>query len=346
MLTKAQILNEIVSYLPDDKDFINLRRCNKLLNSALISNKSAIWKQRFLSIYDYPAIDKQTKFKLAYKIRRHFHTGSASFPNALPLQRKLQLEILRDMIIEAYSHQNAWEPVPSKSKNLAVIASPRNAPYMQDILNCFFYPDSGNPKYRELYGQPHGLFDALQLVLSHLLLSPKSQYAHAVQSSRNNYDIAIVYNWGAPLELLYRLVKLEGRVHLKRDGTGRPNTSNSIRDQYKSRMELNLNALLHIRNFWHRHFIEAAAGGFGSNDIVEDTYARMANKMASFGLTPKKWDRKLQDGDLNVSGIWHGHYSTLAQWPKRKSDLEELQSLAEDWKQVDPLVTFLSATRC
>jgi hypothetical protein len=213
---------------------------------------------------------------------------------------------------------------------------------MQGILNCFFHPVDGNS--REPYGEPHALFDALQVTLSHLLLSPKSQYAHAIQSSRNNYDIVIVYNWGidyawgTEVELLYRTFPVS--VDSRRLSSRPRRTPRMIPQKQIAacRWELDVNALLHIRNFWHRHLIEAAAGGFGSNDIVEDTYVRMANKMASLGLTPKNWDRELRKDDLNFSGIWHGHYSTLAQWPKRKSDLEELQSLAEDWKHVDPLV--------
>ena len=101
---------------------------------------------------------------------------------------------------------------------------------------------------------------------------------------------------------------------------------------------LDTHTLLHIRNFWHRHLIEEPRG-FGSADIIENTYGKMAKDLMRAGLLPKKWDKPLVNGDLDIATEWYGHYSTLAQWPKKRRELEEEQSLAGDWREVDPLVS-------
>ncbi|OAP55166.1 hypothetical protein AYL99_10866 [Fonsecaea erecta] len=102
--------------------------------------------------------------------------------------------------------------------------------------------------------------------------------------------------------------------------------------------ELDTYTLLHVRNFWHRHLIETV-GGASSTDIAENTYAKMAKELMRHGITPKHWDRPLtEDSLLHIPTEWYGHYSTLAgNWPKKRQVLEEAQSLAEDWQEVDPL---------
>jgi hypothetical protein len=73
--------------------------------------------------------------------------------------------------------------------------------------------------------------------------------------------------------------------------------------------------------------------------MVENTYGHMAKDLMRAGINLKKWDKPLKVDDLQVATEWYGHYSTLAQWPKKKQELEEVQSLAEDWQKVDPLVS-------
>ncbi|EXJ65541.1 hypothetical protein A1O7_01882 [Cladophialophora yegresii CBS 114405] len=71
--------------------------------------------------------------------------------------------------------------------------------------------------------------------------------------------------------------------------------------------------------------------------MVENTYGRMARDLTRAGINMKKWDKPLNDKDSQIAAEWYGHYSTLAQWPKKRQELEEVQSLAEDWQRVDPL---------
>lgn len=166
--------------------------------------------------------------------------------------------------------------------------------------------------------------------------------SHTVNCARVNYDLAMVYNWNAPFSTLYRRLPDE-----------EPHPESVQRPQYnkfpnlksakspakvsKDKYELNTHALLHIRNFWHRHLMDDGQG-FGSNMMRENTYARMASDLMRCGITPQKWDRPLEEGSLQIATEWFGNYSCLHPWPKKRQDLEEMQSCAEDWSSVDPMV--------
>ena len=221
------------------------------------------------------------------------------------------------------------------SKNLAAFASPHNSPWITIFLSCFFFPCR-----RQRYGQPNPLFDTLQLALSHLLLSPASNVAHMVRSSRDNYDIAIVYAWDKPLTTVYHKLVEEAAAtqSTPAEPAKRRSTRKSKPKVVKPAYELDTHTLLHIRNFWHRHLIEEDHG-FAFADLAENTYGRMAQDLARAGLAPKQWEKPLKQNDLQLNTEWYGHYSTLAQWPKKRQELEEVQSLAADWNKVDPLVS-------
>ena len=223
------------------------------------------------------------------------------------------------------------------SRNLAAFASPHNSPWIHIFLSCFFFPCRG-----QRYGQPHSLFDALQLVFSYLLLSPKSKIAHMVKSSRANYDMAMVYAWHKPFMTLYReyidqtsSAQVTPPEPAKRHSMKR---KSKLKKTVQPKFELDTHSLLHIRNFWHRHLIEKPRG-FAFADIAENTYGRMAQELACAGLAPKEFEKPLENDDLQIATEWYGHYSTLAQWPKKKQELEEVQSLAADWNRVDPMVS-------
>ena len=346
----------VVSHLPDDKDLYSLSCSCATFASVLVPEDSAIWKERFLSRYDYPFATNSIQFAYAYQIRRFVLRQFAEFTNPEDCRLVVQMEVLRDIVIgkisspcspkhcmkltlccsEAYNPARIHFPPLPVSKNLSAFASPHNSPWIRIFLSCFLFPCRG-----QRYGQRHPLFDALQLVLSYLLLSPRSQMAHIVKSSRANYDLAVVYLWNKPLVPLYNVSTVaETTVEQKSDTPGARRSSRKKavpRMRTRPMYELDTHALLHIRNFWHRHLIDGPQG-FGSTGITENTYGKMMNDLMRAGLIPKKWDRPLKDGDLPIATQWSGHYSTLAQWPKKKQELEEVQSLAEDWDKIDPLV--------
>lgn len=201
---------------------------------------------------------------------------------------------------------------------------------MQKFLSApfFAWKDRNKP-----YGEPNELFDGLQIVLSHLVLDPYSPFALAVPTSRGDYDIAKVYLWDQPFETIYRRAPEPEPVTRASDS---PAPSTVLFPKLKSRspepepqMYLDLHSLLHVRNFWRRHFM-----------AKEDaTYFDMAEALMKMGNAPQKWHRGLQE-PLVLETKWVGHYSCLHPWPKKLDKFEEKQCCAEDWHDhgIDPLV--------
>lgn len=100
---------------------------------------------------------------------------------------------------------------------------------------------------------------------------------------------------------------------------------------------IDMHTLLHIRNFWQRHFTEDKHG------IGENTYSTVIRNLLASGITPRQWDQPLQQfAPFNKD--WYGNYSCTHPWPKNKQDLEERQSCAEDWKSVDPMALELETS--
>ena len=254
------------------------------------------------------------------------------------------LRLTYQSLAEAYFQPLPHLPAPLTSRNLTAFTSPHNSPWMRTFLSAPFFP-----KPNEKYGQPQPLFDALQVVLSHLLLSPSSRMAHVVNSSTNNYDMAIVYAWKRPFATLYSREpepkidipnlgapsvgkRMARKLRLRRDPPKVP------RPEYK----LDLHALLHIRNFWHHHLIDDSQGFISterSSHQGPSMYAKMARNLMKAGITPKEWDRPLRNGPLKIASEWFGHYSRMKSWPNNLEALEANQSDAEDWKSIDPLVS-------
>jgi hypothetical protein len=199
---------------------------------------------------------------------------------------------------------------------------------MQKFLSVpfFAWKDRNKP-----YGEPNELFDGLQIVLSHLVLDPYSPFALAVPTSRGDYEIAKVYLWDQPFETIYRRAPEHEPVTHRS-----PTPSTVLFPKLKSRspepepqMYLDLHSLLHVRNFWRRHFM-----------AKEDaTYFDMAEALVKMGNAPQKWHRGLQE-PLALETKWVGHYSCLHPWPKKIDKFEEKQCCAEDWHDhgIDPLV--------
>lgn len=212
---------------------------------------------------------------------------------------------------------------------------------MHTFLSTALYPSDRRNKF----GQAHPLFDALQVCLSHLLLSPASKMAHAVDSSRTNYSLLRVYNWNQMFNTLYRRVEHPKEDRKRPASWLRQKKFPKLRDRNpatpRSQFKLDMHALLHIRNFWHRHVIDDTRGFSqpASHWIGENTYAKMVKSLCEMGITPRKWDLPLNSEHFPIPSEWYGHYSCLHPWPKTVRDMEERQTCAEDWTSVDPLVS-------
>lgn len=215
------------------------------------------------------------------------------------------------------------------------MSNPVEAPW---ILTFLSIPFPGIREFRR-YGVSHCLFETVQVVLSHLLLSPSSLLARAVTSSRDNYNIAKVYNFDQHFSMLY--TRLPRERPLPKSPMFQSKTFPNLRSpgpalpvpQYK----LDTSSLLHIRNFWHRHLIKDHYSMTDYTIISENTFSDMTQTLIRMQKLPQKWDKALND-NIPFPTQWFGTYSCLHPWPKTRKDLEERQSCAEDWDHVDPMV--------
>ncbi|KAI1619382.1 hypothetical protein EDD37DRAFT_675883, partial [Exophiala viscosa] len=320
-----EILQRIAVELDNARDFSTFALLCQKLADAVMPWNSIVWKWRFLSEYDYPRLDTQGTKELeaycfAYKMRTLTLKRFVAFHDPDDKRIPVQLEGLRLMVVETYFQPVKHLPPPTVSLNLARFSDVKSE-WMATFLSCPFYPT----KPPSVYGDIHHLFQALQLVFSHLLLSPASAMAYKVPTSRQKYSLVQVYNWNQPVETLYR--------------------------RFAGQFVLDTWELLHIRNFWHRHLIDYPPGEVKvdatrqSDHIFEYTYAKMAKKLWAVGITAKPWDKFLEDGlPKEISLVWYGHYSCLHKWPVNERELGEMQSDAEDWDSVDPMRLDLSTS--
>jgi hypothetical protein len=161
------------------------------------------------------------------------------------------------------------------------------------------------------FGRPNELFAALQIVFSHLLLHPDSNFATTVRASRENYDLKITYLHDVPLKTIWHPQE--------------PPLGDSA--PQRSSMKLDLEALLHMRNFWHAHLAYKASGLYADAAI---TYGEMARALVLRNHAPQKWDGAFQ-GFSDIAPHWFGHYSCTHPNPRKIQDIEEHQTCAEDW---------------
>ena len=166
------------------------------------------------------------------------------------------------------------------------------------------------------YGKQNQLFAALQLVFSHLILHPDSEFAipsdfaAPIKASRKNYDLTVVYLYGTTLKTLYQ----PEVAALEDPGLG---NRSSI---------LNLDALLHIRNFWHGHLASTANSMYADAAL---TYGEMARLLVMQGHGPTQWDGPFAQPP-SISSHWFGHYSCTHPTPRKIMDIEEHQTCAQD----------------
>ncbi|KIW42097.1 uncharacterized protein PV06_05681 [Exophiala oligosperma] len=331
----TEILNRIASELPNDVDLFRLIRASPAFCEALNPNTSAIWRARFLVKWDHPFVRNNKYFAIVYRERGCILNQFVEFTNENETRLIYQLEHLTCMILEAYHQPDKHLPPPLKSLNLEAFDLPKDSPWMKSFLTNTFYPKTLS-RGQNKYGQSHALFDAIQVALSHLVLSPASEMAQAVQSSRHRYDMALVYNWSGPLAMIcHRVPSVEAPPTPAHGPSG---FSNLTRRDQGPKYEVDTYALLHVRNFFHRHLIESDYGSLEAHSSMnERTYASMANLLCDAGIAPRPWDQMLVRGLPLIANEWYGHYSCIHPWPKRRQDLEIVQTDAEDWSSAHPL---------
>lgn len=195
---------------------------------------------------------------------------------------------------------------------------------MEEFLSSPFFAYG-----RFTYGEPNRLFAALQIVFSHLVLHPSSNFAATVRASREDYDLAIVYLYDVPLRTIYQSqpTQLESDVRQKNE-------------------KLDLDDLLHVRNFWHGHLAYEVTKMYAG---ALPTYAEMAHSLVERNHAPRQWDKPFQLSS-EVLPRWFGHYSCTHPTPRKIIDIEEHHTCAEDWiiqygsKGVHPLTLDIAIT--
>ena len=341
-----------------DTDLASLAATSKRFCAVLDPKSSMIiWKTRFLAVYDYPIISSLVEFCWAYKIRvpvlRNFVHCDRN-----DARRSMQLEVLKEMVLgqcicsplsgihkffdvtgrtdvgatEAYNPPPSSLSYPSTSLNIQAFADPAKSHWMVVFLSSPFYNDG----YKQ-YGESNLLFDALQLTFSYLLLSPTAPMAHKIHNGRDKYDMVKVYNWNKDFRTLYASADATNLDA----SPGEPDIGEAVSAQKE--YTLDLNTLLHIRNFWHRHLLDETRSLLSSTIFGERTYSIMAKALADLGHSPRAWKTPLPAWHNTMEdarvGNWYGHYSCLHRpWPKTRRDLEDRQSCAEDWDKIDAMV--------
>jgi hypothetical protein len=292
---------------------------------------SSIWRTRFLNRWDPPFVDHSALFRAAYQERHFVLNHGTDYGNGSDGRVEPQLRVLLEMVLETFKPIEDYLPPTTSSRNL--VAFHAHSLWMRNLLASPFFSHR-----RQSLGNPHTLFDALQVLFSFLLFSQEYQIAKVVSFARTDYNIAVVYNWNQNFQTLFeRVVPGPQPVVAGLDPL--------------AKYRLDLNALLHIRNFWHRHMVFDRIDTKYMNETPEDTFYRTVDKLNELAHVPRAWNSPLQDyqGNLDaiVRGKWVGLYSTVRQWPDKKRDLNEIQTDAAEWSEsVEPLVLdFLSTPK-
>jgi hypothetical protein len=67
--------------------------------AAILSEKSIVWRNRFLNNYDHPIIESPKEFRIAYQLREMVLQRFPSFALGDGAQGQAALEVLRDMAL-------------------------------------------------------------------------------------------------------------------------------------------------------------------------------------------------------------------------------------------------------
>jgi hypothetical protein len=359
------MIQRIAAILPSDIDLVNLSAASNRFSETIHPQNSSVWSSRFLNKFDYPLIDNTNQFCAAYKERSLVLENFINFKDGTDPRLEPQLIILLDMVLEAFHSPKPWEKPPTVSKNLALFQN-ADSRWMREFLSTALF-NNCHPSNQKPFGDPHRVFDALQLTFSYLLFSPAYKMAKFTTFYRDDYDIARVYNWNAPFGTLYTRLPDEPAAKPSKFFPNLP-VPKAVR-----KYRLDTHTLLHIRNFWHRHLIADMMAQPLRGDIEENTYHHAVQRLANLGHIPRSWSRSLLPAPLAAvapkarsgkkshkdtskqleatplaqemppKGKWVGFYSTMKPWPNSSNLKLALtgfvheQTNAADWTHIDPL---------
>ena len=85
--------------IADDIDLMNFILTCKDFASAVVLEKSTVWRTRFLARYDHPIIESPYEFRIAYQLREMVLRKFPSFAAGGRARSRVALEVLRDMVL-------------------------------------------------------------------------------------------------------------------------------------------------------------------------------------------------------------------------------------------------------
>lgn len=86
----------------DDVDLMNFVLTCKDFASAVVLEKSTVWRNRFLDRYDHPILEGPYEFRIAYQLREMVLRRFPSFAGRGRARSKVALEVLRDMALGTF----------------------------------------------------------------------------------------------------------------------------------------------------------------------------------------------------------------------------------------------------
>ncbi|PYI10375.1 MFS myo-inositol transporter [Aspergillus sclerotiicarbonarius CBS 121057] len=229
------------------------------------------------------------RFRDLYDVPQHYP------PDEVKIKYQIRAIVLSKSI--CFSHgqkekQTFWLEVV---RDMLLESNKQSTSKNLERIRCLLVDSSFLNRPVSGYGQkdacrPSDLFCAVQLCLTDLALDPLM----SVRCLRTDYDIGAVYTYGVEI----------GRsvVHSNK---------------------LDLEKILHIRNFWLRHLLNPAEATFCASYSILPSYHR-----------PRPWG---EAAPLEANSPWLGYYSCIHPYPGSLKDLENRQTCADldtHWTQV------------
>jgi hypothetical protein len=85
--------------IADDADLLKFALTCKDFATAIVLEKSTVWRARFLDRYDHPLIEGPYEFRVAYQLREFVLKMFPSFAGKHAGRGRMALEVLRDMVL-------------------------------------------------------------------------------------------------------------------------------------------------------------------------------------------------------------------------------------------------------
>ncbi|MCJ1253742.1 hypothetical protein MMC24_001554 [Lignoscripta atroalba] len=154
-----ELNQQIVSFLPDDKDLRSFDLTCRQTHDAISSQRSSIWRLRFAQLFDLLPHKSSIELKRKYQCRRKIMQKSCYFKEGHEPTERRYLELFRDLIVESFANANPDRKSIAKptSNNLEQLL---RLVKKSDLLHKLFYPQSGK-------GIPDPLLQTIQLLLTH-----------------------------------------------------------------------------------------------------------------------------------------------------------------------------------